>query len=286
MKEQIQQADGSMQTQASTPGEQPFASAARSITPLVITYNEGPNIGRVLAQLTWAPRVVVLDSGSTDETLSICARHPNVEVLSRPFDSFASQCNYGLSAIKTEWCLSIDADYVVPSQTAQEMCAQVAEGSADGYYARLVYCIHGNPLRRAILPPRIVLFRTALGHYEQDGHAHRLVLNGRVGQLQHPVLHDDRKSLRRWLMSQDTYAGQEVEKLLNAGWKELSWPDRIRRLGVIAPWLVPAYYLFVRGGIRDGWAGIDYAAQRAIAECVLSVRLIEQARIQAKDVAP
>ena len=59
----------------------------------------------------------------------------------------------------------------------------------------------------------------------------------------------------------------------------LSWPDRIRRLGVVAPWLVPAYYLFVKGGFRDGWAGLDYAAQRALAELVLAIKLIERDKL-------
>jgi hypothetical protein len=106
-----------------------------------------------------------------------------------------------------------------------------------------------------------------------------LVLEGTAGQLSNPVLHDDRKPLRRWLMSQETYAGQELQKLSAHAWRELSWPDRIRRLGFVAPWLVPAYYLFAKGGIFDGWAGIDYAAQRAIAELVLSIKLVEHSRV-------
>ena len=65
------------------------------LTALIITFNEEPNIGRVLERLGWVPRVVVLDSGSTDATLAICATFANVEVFTRPFDSFAGQCNHG-----------------------------------------------------------------------------------------------------------------------------------------------------------------------------------------------
>ena len=41
------------------------------ITPLILTYNEAPNIERTLQHLTWAKKIVVIDSYSTDETLKI-----------------------------------------------------------------------------------------------------------------------------------------------------------------------------------------------------------------------
>jgi glycosyltransferase involved in cell wall biosynthesis len=86
------------------------------ITPLVLTYNEEPNIRLCLERLTWAKRVIVMDSGSTDETLEICDEFKNVEVVDRAFDSFAGQCNAGLERIDSEWVLSMDADYVFPEE--------------------------------------------------------------------------------------------------------------------------------------------------------------------------
>src|SRR5689334_12248300 len=83
------------------------------ITPLVITYNEAANVPRCLERLRWARRILVLDSGSTDETLALTRRFPNVDVIQRPFDTFAGQCNYGLSQIDTTWVLSLDCDYVL-----------------------------------------------------------------------------------------------------------------------------------------------------------------------------
>jgi hypothetical protein len=59
------------------------------LTALVVTFNEAPNLRRTLERLTWAPRVIVLDSFSTDDTETIARSYPNVEFLQRPFDSFA-----------------------------------------------------------------------------------------------------------------------------------------------------------------------------------------------------
>jgi glycosyltransferase involved in cell wall biosynthesis len=58
---------------------------------MILTLNEEANIGRTLAKLTWARRILVIDSGSTDRTLEIIRQHPQVVVLRRDFDSAAAQ---------------------------------------------------------------------------------------------------------------------------------------------------------------------------------------------------
>ena len=91
------------------------------ITPLLITYNEAANIGRTLEKLTWASRIVVIDSGSTDKTLEIVRKYPQAEIIQRPFDDFAAQCNFGLAQVKTEWVLSLDADYELSDKLVAEL---------------------------------------------------------------------------------------------------------------------------------------------------------------------
>lgn len=264
-------------------GPQMTNATACEITPLILTFDEAPNIGRSLSKLTWAQRIVVLDSCSNDRTVEIARGFPNVVVLERRFDTHMDQWNHGLALVDSAWTLALDADYIVPARTSAEIIESVATQAADGYYARLTYCVRGKLLRHAVLPPRLVLFRTRAGRFHSDGHTQRLKLEGRAARLEGDILHDDRKSLRRWLWAQDRYADLEVEKLLSTSSSELLLQDRIRKAAVIAPWLVPAYYLFAKGGLRDGWAGLDYAAQRAVAELVLSIKLIERLRIGVGD---
>ena len=57
------------------------------ITPIVLTYNEAPNIRRTLDSLRWAERVVVVDSGSKDGTEEIAKSFSNVVWYVRNFDS-------------------------------------------------------------------------------------------------------------------------------------------------------------------------------------------------------
>jgi glycosyltransferase involved in cell wall biosynthesis len=248
----------------------------QKITPLLLTFNEEANIGRVLERLRWAPRVVVLDSFSTDATLDIARSFPNADVHQRTFDSFAGQCNYGLGLVETEWVLSMDADYVLTPELIDEIAALPAEPGVDGFEVGFTYCIDGKPLRGTLYPPRVVLYRRDAATYQQDGHAHRVEIDGDVGRLGGRILHDDRKPLASWLRAQQKYAVQEADKLLATPPDDLGLADRLRLKGVVAPILAPLYALFVKGGVLDGIAGWQYALQRTYAEILLALHLFER----------
>lgn len=246
------------------------------VTPIVLTYNEAPNIGRCLERLTAFRQVLVVDSGSTDETLSIVAGFPNTRVLSRPFDSFSGQWNYALRGgeVATEWILAMDADYVLTDSFLGELSELHPSVDTVAYRIAFEYWVLGRKLSATLYPPIIALYRRNRTHYVQDGHCMRAQVDGIVRTIQSRIQHDDRKPLSRWLTSQLRYAEQEGELLIGKSASELGVQDRLRRMIVVAPWLVPLYCLTVGRGLLDGWAGIYYALQRGIAESLLALHLI------------
>jgi len=245
------------------------------ITPLILTFNEAPNIGGLLEQLWWAERIVVVDSLSTDQTRDIATSFKNVEVQLRPFDSHASQWNFGLQQIDTDWVLTMDADYRCPPELVDEI--RGLDGDCDAYVASFTYCIDGKPLRGGLYPPRAVLFRPQRCHYVQDGHTQLLVHDPkRTRYLRTKLLHDDRKSLSRWLAAQSRYSKLEAEKLMTVPKTELGLKNRLRHWHVVMPPLMLFYGLFDRGLILDGPAGWYYALQRSYTELLLSLNLLER----------
>jgi glycosyltransferase involved in cell wall biosynthesis len=247
------------------------------ITPLILTYNEAPNIGRTLESLRWARKIVIVDSFSDDETLEIAASFPQVRIVQRAFDCHRNQWEFGLreTEIKTPWVLALDADYVVTKDAVEEFKTLQPDAETAGYQASFVYCINGRKLHSGIYPPVTVLYRRDAASYVQDGHTQRVVVDGPVEALSSRYLHDDRKPLRRWLQSQARYAELEAQKLITIGRDALGFKDRLRLWSVIAPPATLFYCLIVRGGIFDGWPGFFYAFQRALAELMLSLYLID-----------
>jgi glycosyltransferase involved in cell wall biosynthesis len=245
-------------------------------TPILITFNEAPNIARTLNKLGWARRIVVVDSGSSDGTLEILARYPQVALFTRAFDNFADQCNFGLAQVQTEWALSLDADYELSDCLVQELSSLDEEQDVAGYRASFVYRIHGRPLRGTLYPPRVVLYRVKDARYVNEGHGHKVVVSGVVRTLSGVIYHDDRKPLSRWFDSQQSYARLEADYLLKADRDTMSAPDRLRRMAWPAPIVVLFYVLVIKGCLFDGWPGWFYALQRVLAECMIALELINR----------
>jgi glycosyltransferase involved in cell wall biosynthesis len=246
------------------------------ITPMILTLNEEANIGRTLAKLTWARRILVIDSGSTDRTLEIVGQHPKAVVVRRDFDSAAAQCNFGLTHIDSEWVLSLDADYVLSDELISEIGSLQPADNISGFWARFVYRIFDRTLRASVYPPRAVLYRRSTAVYVDEGHTQRVRIDGQLLQLNHPIYHDDRKPIGRWFNSQARYASLEASHLLTEGVSKLGRGDRLRLLILPAPVLMFFYVLFIKRCLLDGWAGWYYAFQRACAETMLSLELLDR----------
>lgn len=250
------------------------------VTPVVLTFNEEPNIARTLERLQWAREVVVVDSGSTDATLTIARQFPNVRVCGRRFDHHADQWNYAIheTGIGTEWVMALDADYVLTDALVEEMSALRPEPETSGYEIGFRYVIDGIPLRASLYPPIVVLFRRARGRYARHGHRMILALDPpKTAVLSHRIDHDDRKSTGRWLASQRRYAVLEAQRLRSLGYRQMRRRDIVRRMIVLAPWLVPLYCLAVLCVWLDGRAGWRYVKERTVAECLIARELIRGA---------
>jgi glycosyltransferase involved in cell wall biosynthesis len=243
---------------------------------MIITYNEEANIARTLQAVRWAKCILIVDSGSTDATLEIVGRYPQARVVARPFDSFARQCNFGLEQVTTPWVLSMDADYEVSGNLAKEIAGLAPVAGVAGYSASFVYRIHGRSLRATLYPARTVLYRRDRARYRDEGHGHRVEVEGEVAPLSAPIFHDDRKPLSRWIASQQRYARTEAEHLLAAPKASLGRNDRIRLMAWPAPMLVFLYTLLVKRCLFDGWPGWYYVLQRTIAEMLIALEILDR----------
>lgn len=248
------------------------------ITPVVFTLDEAANLARLLPRLGWAREVLVVDSGSTDATLAIAARAPNVRIVGHPFESFAEQWRFAArdAGVRTPWILGLDADHLPDPRLCAALRGFEEEAGTHAYRAAFTYCVQGRALRRSLYPPREVLFHRDHARFEQIGHKQVMRVDGAVGTLPGRLLHDDRKPFSRWLASQWRYAEQEAALLDTASFGELRWSAKARKLVPLAP---PAAFLaawVARGGVLDGWAGLHYALERLVAESLIALALVRR----------
>ena len=97
------------------------------ISACIITYNEADRIVDCLAALQFCDEVIVVDSGSTDETCALAAAR-GARVLHRDFDGYRSQKQFAIAQASHDWVLCVDADEVVPRALHDEILRARAAG--------------------------------------------------------------------------------------------------------------------------------------------------------------
>lgn len=246
------------------------------ITPVLLTYNEAPNIARTLSHLTWARDIVVVDSGSSDETLAILTAYPQVRTFSRPFDTHAGQWRHAVTqtAIKTPWILRLDADYQVSDELIDELRRLDADAEVVAYEIAFDYAIFSHKLPSSLYPPNTILLRQGRFTVWDNGHTESWTVDGSIRKLRGRVVHDDWKSVKSWVNSQGRYMSRELAKMSN---EKRSTRDQLRLMPPIMPIAVFLYCLFGKGLILNGRSGLFYALQRLVAEAILSLMVLEKA---------
>src|SRR5579875_1468142 len=102
----------------------------------IITLNEEQNLPRTLASVQWAGEIIVVDSGSTDNTVRI-AQGFGARVIERAWEGFAAQKNFAIAQCTGDWVLSLDADEeLTPELQAQTRTLLPTNPPIDAFYLR------------------------------------------------------------------------------------------------------------------------------------------------------
>ena len=105
----------------------------RSLSVVIITYNEEHNIRRCLESLEGiGDEILVVDSGSLDGTAEIC-RSMGATVIEQDFLGYIEQKNFATSKAKNDWVLSLDADEALTPELKASILAIIDNPQADGY---------------------------------------------------------------------------------------------------------------------------------------------------------
>ena len=160
------------------------------VSVIIITKNESANIRACIESVRWADEIIVVDSGSSDDTTEIC-RELGAQVYEHDWPGFGAQKNRALSHATHEWVFSIDADERVTSELASELIKAMQGDQEDGFYVPRLSQFCGAFIRYCGWYPDYVLrlFRTRKGRFSDDIVHEHVILDGIAGRLNHPLLH-------------------------------------------------------------------------------------------------
>jgi glycosyltransferase involved in cell wall biosynthesis len=272
------------------------AGAVVPISTLILTLNEEINIGACLDSVSWCDEVVVLDSGSTDQTVEWATRR-GARVVSRPFDDYASQRNFGLCGIeyRNEWILMLDADERVPAELAREMRQAVTDAPDDValFQLRRRDWLLGRWIRRSSGYP------TWFGRLARRGRVsvqrpinEEYHATGRVDCLSAHLDHYPfNKGFAEWLAKHNRYSTMEArlfeERRSQPPAGSIFQHDPVLRRKAIKervyrlpgrPLLMFLALYVVRGGFLEGRAGLTFCLLRAWYEFMIDLKRRELRR--------
>ncbi len=184
------------------------------LSAVVITRNEAEMIRGCLESLAFCDEIIVVDSGSDDDTVAI-ARSLGATVVERDWPGFGPQKEFARSLARGEWVLSIDADERIPHELRQEIELAIANPDPKAYDMPRLSTFLGRPMRHSgWWPDRILrLFRRDSAVFSSDVVHERVVFNGAVGHLQNPIEHHPIRRLEDALRRMETYSSLGAAKL-------------------------------------------------------------------------
>lgn len=195
-----------------------------TLTIIVPTFNEADNIADCLKSVRWADDIFVVDSYSTDLTVEI-AREFTVHIVQHEYVNSATQKNWAIPQVKSDWIMVVDADERVTPRLREHIQGILANGTAyDGFYIKRMTFYFGKLIRHCGWHKDYLvrLWRNGKGMYEDlDVHADVMV-DGKIGKIHEYFLHNSYRSLDHHLEKLGRYTSWSANDLDRSG-RKASW---------------------------------------------------------------
>lgn len=180
------------------------------LSVVVITRNEAANLRACLASVPFADEIVVLDSGSTDDTVAIARECGARVVRSDGWPGFGPQKNRALALAQGDWVLSLDADERVTPQLAAQLLAALDAGDAVACELPRLTRFCGQWIRHCGWTPDYVLrlFRRGQARFSDDLVHERVIVPATVSvrRLTCPLLHESYPTPSHYWRKLETYS--------------------------------------------------------------------------------
>jgi len=249
------------------------------LSAIIITKNESRHIGACLDSVSFANEIIVLDSGSTDDTCEIArARGAQVHV-STDWPGFGPQKNRALDLATGQWVLSIDADERVTPELAaeiQRLLAAPGKPSHDAWRIARLSEFDGRQMRHTGWWPDYVLrlFRRGTARFTDAAVHESLQAHGKPGTLTGHFLHYPYENIGALLDKVNRYSSDAAAMMYRRG-------KRTTVLGALGHglWTFVRIYL-MRRGFLDGRQGLIVACAGAAGSFFRYAKLIELQRTE------
>ena len=224
----------------------------QKLTVIIPTKNEIEHVEAVIASVSFADEIIVVDSYSTDGTFEVATKLAT-KVLQREFDYHAAQKNWTIPQAKHEWILLVDADERVTPELKDEILQLLKQPNPkfDGYWIKRINHFMGERVNYSGWRNDSVIrfFKRDTCKYKDKFVHEEIISTGNIGELKQKLEHFTYRGMDAYLSKMNRYATQQAK-------------DYDKKIGAITPYhfiIKPFWGFFkhyvVQSGFRDGFVG-------------------------------
>ena len=224
------------------------------VSVAVITKNEEKNIADAMESLKDFGDIVVIDAFSKDRTVEVCRRFTD-RVYQHEWRGYAAQKQLAIDRTSNDWVLILDADERVTPELKAEIIDNITGNEFDGFYIPRKNFFLGKWMKHSGWWPdhTLRLFRKEVSCMQPRKVHEKVVVNGKVGYLQHPLEHFSYKSLSEFIKKMDSYSSLAADEMAKGKHSFLAF-----RM-IFSPAFVFCKMYILRQGFMDGIHGLVLA---------------------------
>jgi glycosyltransferase involved in cell wall biosynthesis len=242
------------------------------LSAVLIVRNAERLLAPVLAALRWCDEIVVVDSGSSDRSIAI-ASAAGARVMHHDFEGYGAQRVWAAAQATHDWILVVDGDEIVTPELQREIETRLAQDGETyaGYEIPISLIFLGRLMRHGgeYKMPHLRLYDRRRGNYNRNRVHERVELQGRIGRLEHHMLHDSYGSIEAYFDKFNEYTTAGARDLFARG-----KPASVATVVLRFPLTFLRQYFF-RGHVLNGYPGFVWSLFSAMSPVVKYAKLRE-----------
>lgn len=213
------------------------------LSVVILTFNSQKYLADVLQSADFADEIVVVDSGSTDETFKIATSFKNVTFIHQDWLGFGQQKQFGVNCAKNDWIFVLDSDEVITDELKMEIKQVLKKPNFKAYFVARLNYFFNKPIKTMGLYPdfSIRFFNRNYACFSDDGVHEKVICECKIGKLKNHFIHHAYESVEQFIAKQNLYSSlgakqNKIKAIFNPFWT--------------------FFRLFIlKGGWREGYVG-------------------------------
>ena len=238
----------------------------------IVTLNCAEWLESTLESVKDFSEVIILDSGSTDDTYAIAESFPNTRISHQDWQGYAGQKSLALAQCKNDWVLNLDGDEVLSSELKAEIEQTIQSNQLDALITPINDVFLGVPnSKHTKKHAKVRFFRKSKGRYDLENKVHEnVIVDGQSVRAEGDIYHYGESSIFVKVEKNNQYSELKAQEKYQKG----KVPSLLKLVLVMPLTFIKSY--FIRRSCLNGWRGFVNSMVNAFYAFLKEAKLFEQ----------